>query len=36
MAKIFISLRGEDQFKIFILRGLAEFKNVTLKWMIYR
>lgn len=29
MAKIFISFRGEDQFKIFTLRGLAEFKNVT-------
>ncbi len=29
MAKIFISFRGEDQFKVFTLRGLAEFKNVT-------
>lgn len=29
MAKIFISFRGEDEFKVFTLRGLAEFKNVT-------
>jgi aspartyl/asparaginyl-tRNA synthetase len=28
MAKVFISFRGEDQFKVFTLRGLAQFKNV--------
>lgn len=32
MAKIFISFRGEDQFRVFTLRGLAEFKNVTFEW----
>ena len=26
--KTFISFRGEDQFKVWTLRGLAEFKNV--------
>ena len=26
--KIFISFRGEDEFKVWSLRGLAEFKNV--------
>ena len=28
-AKAFISFRGEDQFKVWTLRGLAEFKNVA-------
>jgi hypothetical protein len=27
--KTFISFRGEDQFKVWTLRGLAEFKNVS-------
>ena len=27
--KVFISFRGEDEFKVFTLRGLAEFKNVS-------
>jgi len=27
--KTFISFRGEDEFKIWTLRGLAEFKNVS-------
>ncbi len=35
MAKIFISFRGEDEFKVFTLRGLAEFKNVTFERMMY-
>jgi hypothetical protein len=26
--KIFISFRGEDEFKVWALRGLAQFKNV--------
>ena len=26
--KIFISFRGEDEFKVWTLRGLAQFKNV--------
>lgn len=26
--KVFISFRGEDEFKVWTLRGLAEFKNV--------
>lgn len=28
-AKTFISFRGEDEFKVWTLRGLAEFKNVS-------
>ncbi len=28
MAKVFISFRGEDEFKVNTLRGLAQFKNV--------
>jgi len=27
--KTFISFRGEDQFKVWTLRGLSEFKNVS-------
>lgn len=27
--KVFISFRGEDQFKVNTLRGLAQFKNVS-------
>ena len=27
--KAFISFRGEDEFKVWTLRGLAEFRNVT-------
>ena len=27
--KTFISFRGEDEFKVWTLRGLAEFKNVS-------
>ncbi len=27
--KVFISFRGEDEFKVNTLRGLAKFKNVT-------
>ena len=27
--KTFISFRGEDKFKVWTLRGLAEFRNVT-------
>ena len=27
--KVFISFRGEDEFKVWTLRGLAEFKNVA-------
>ncbi len=26
--KVFISFRGEDEFKVFTLRGLAKFKNI--------
>jgi len=29
--KTFISFRGEDEFKVWTLRGLAEFKNVEFK-----
>jgi len=28
-ARVFISFRGEDEFKVWTLRGLAEFKNVS-------
>lgn len=28
-SKTFLSFRGEDQFKVWTLRGLAEFKNVS-------
>jgi hypothetical protein len=27
--KVFVSFRGEDEFKVWTLRGLAEFKNVS-------
>jgi hypothetical protein len=27
--KVFISFRGEDEFKIWTLRGLSQFKNVS-------
>lgn len=27
--KVFISFRGEDEFKVNTLRGLAKFKNVS-------
>ncbi len=27
--RVFISFRGEDEFKVTTLRGLAQFKNVS-------
>lgn len=30
--KVFISFRGEDEFKVNTLRGLAQFKNVSFTW----
>jgi hypothetical protein len=34
LKRAFISFRGEDEFKVNTLRGLARFKNVTFTFLI--